>query len=96
MNALSRSSSPSCSRWATSSSPEAKSPRWSSSTRSSGSSRVCSATIESAIDESFGPDGGLEYPQYTRPRVYRDRAVPEVLLNGDHAAIARWRLEHRR
>jgi tRNA (guanine37-N1)-methyltransferase len=50
----------------------------------------------SAIDESFGPDGGLEYPQYTRPRVYRGRAVPEVLLGGDHAVIARWRREHRR
>jgi tRNA (guanine37-N1)-methyltransferase len=50
----------------------------------------------SAIDESFGPDGGLEYPQYTRPRLYRGRAVPEVLLSGDHAAIARWRREHRR
>lgn len=50
----------------------------------------------SAIDESFGPDGGLEYPQYTRPRVYRGRAVPDVLLGGDHAAIARWRREHRR
>jgi tRNA (guanine37-N1)-methyltransferase len=50
----------------------------------------------SAIDESFGPDGGLEYPQYTRPRIYRGRAVPEVLLSGDHAAIARWRLENRR
>jgi tRNA (guanine37-N1)-methyltransferase len=50
----------------------------------------------SAIDESFGPDGGLEYPQYTRPRVYRDRAVPEVLLSGDHAAIARWRRRMRR
>jgi tRNA (guanine37-N1)-methyltransferase len=51
---------------------------------------------QSAIDESFGPAGGLEYPQYTRPRVYRDRAVPDVLLSGDHAAIARWRQEHRR
>jgi tRNA (guanine37-N1)-methyltransferase len=50
----------------------------------------------SAIDESFGPDGGLEYPQYTRPRVYRGHAVPEILLSGDHAAIARWRREHRR
>jgi tRNA (guanine37-N1)-methyltransferase len=50
----------------------------------------------SAIDESFGPDGGLEFPQYTRPRVYRGRAVPEVLLSGDHAAVARWRLENRR
>jgi len=50
----------------------------------------------SAIDESFGPDGGLEYPQYTRPRVFRGRAVPEVLLSGDHAAIDRWRHEKRR
>jgi tRNA (guanine37-N1)-methyltransferase len=50
----------------------------------------------SVVDESFGPDGGLEYPQYTRPRVYRGRAVPEILLSGDHASIARWRLENRR
>lgn len=46
---------------------------------------------ESAVDESFGPEGGLEYPHYTRPREYRDRAVPEILLGGDHAAIDRWR-----
>jgi tRNA (guanine37-N1)-methyltransferase len=51
---------------------------------------------ESSLDESFGPDGGLEYPQYTRPRVFRGREVPEILLSGDHAAIARWRREHRR
>jgi tRNA (guanine37-N1)-methyltransferase len=51
---------------------------------------------ESAIDESFGPDGGLEYPQYTRPRQFRGRSVPEILLSGDHAAIARWRREQRR
>ena len=51
---------------------------------------------ESAVDESFGPDGGLEYPQYTRPREFRGSAVPEILLGGDHAAIARWRREHRR
>jgi tRNA (guanine37-N1)-methyltransferase len=51
---------------------------------------------QSAVDESFGPEAGLEYPQYTRPRVFRGRAVPEVLLSGDHAAIARWRREHRR
>jgi tRNA (guanine37-N1)-methyltransferase len=50
----------------------------------------------SAIDESFGPDGGLEYPQYTRPRIFRGRAVPEILLSGDHAAVGRWRIEHRR
>ncbi len=51
---------------------------------------------ESAVDESFGPDGGLEYPQYTRPREFRGRPVPDILLSGDHAAIARWRREHRR
>lgn len=42
--------------------------------------------------ESF--EGGLlEYPQYTRPPVFRGRAVPEVLLSGDHARIADWRRE---
>lgn len=51
---------------------------------------------ESAVDESFGPDGGLEYPHYTRPRAFRGSEVPEILLSGDHAAIARWRREHRR
>jgi tRNA (guanine37-N1)-methyltransferase len=51
---------------------------------------------ESAVDESFGPDEGLEYPQYTRPREYRGRAVPEILLSGDHAAIARWRRQNGR
>jgi tRNA (guanine37-N1)-methyltransferase len=51
---------------------------------------------QSAIDESFGPDGGLEYPQYTRPREFRSRTVPEILLSGDHAAIAEWRRGHRR
>lgn len=51
---------------------------------------------ESAVDESFGPDGGLEYPHYTRPREYRGLAVPEILLSGNHAAIARWRRKHRR
>ena len=37
--------------------------------------------------------GLLEYPHYTRPAVFRGWAVPEVLLSGDHAAIARWRRE---
>lgn len=46
---------------------------------------------ESAGDDSFGPGRGLEHPQYTRPRVYRGLAVPELLLSGDHAAIARSR-----
>ena len=51
---------------------------------------------ESAADDSFGAgagpmDGLLEGPSYTRPRVWRGREVPPVLLSGDHAAIARWR-----
>lgn len=45
---------------------------------------------ESAADDSFGA-GLLEGPAYTRPRVWRGREVPPVLLSGDHAAIARWR-----
>ena len=45
---------------------------------------------ESAADESFA-DGLLEYPQYTRPAEFRGWAVPEVLLSGDHARLARWR-----
>jgi tRNA (guanine37-N1)-methyltransferase len=44
----------------------------------------------SAADESFAA-GLLEYPQYTRPAVYRGLEVPEVLRSGDHGAIARWR-----
>ncbi len=47
---------------------------------------------ESAMDESFS-DGLLEYPQYTRPSEFCGEKVPEVLLNGNHAAIARWRRE---
>ena len=43
-----------------------------------------------AGDESFAR-GLLEYPQYTRPALFRDWAVPEVLLSGHHAEIARWR-----
>jgi tRNA (guanine37-N1)-methyltransferase len=51
---------------------------------------------ESAGDDSFGADGGpmaglVEGPLFTRPRVWRDREVPPVLLSGDHGAIARWR-----
>ncbi|MFM7447199.1 MAG: tRNA (guanosine(37)-N1)-methyltransferase TrmD [Leptolyngbyaceae cyanobacterium] len=42
--------------------------------------------------ESF-EQGLLDYPQYTRPQIFRDWAVPEVLLSGNHGAIARWRQE---
>ncbi len=44
----------------------------------------------SGADESFVA-GRLEYPQYTRPAVFRDHPVPDVLLSGDHARVARWR-----
>ncbi|MBX2800316.1 MAG: tRNA (guanosine(37)-N1)-methyltransferase TrmD [Myxococcales bacterium] len=47
---------------------------------------------QSALDESFA-DGLLEYPQYTRPRVFRDQEVPEVLLSGHHERIDGWRRE---
>ncbi|NCC93034.1 MAG: tRNA (guanosine(37)-N1)-methyltransferase TrmD [Opitutae bacterium] len=45
-----------------------------------------------ADDESF-TDSRLEYPQYTRPPVFRGMAVPEILAGGNHAEIAKWRLE---
>lgn len=47
---------------------------------------------ESTKEESFS-NGLLEYPQYTRPEVYRGRGVPEVLLGGNHKHIAMWREE---
>ena len=48
---------------------------------------------ESAADESHCEPGRLEYPQFTRPREYRGLSVPEVLLGGNHQAVARWRKE---
>jgi tRNA (guanine37-N1)-methyltransferase len=47
-----------------------------------------------AADETFA-DGLLEYPQYTRPREYRGMGVPDVLLSGNHTAIAAWRQAQR-
>jgi tRNA (guanine37-N1)-methyltransferase len=47
---------------------------------------------ESAADESFS-SGLLEYPQYTRPAVFRGLEVPDVLRSGDHGAVDRWRRE---
>ena len=47
---------------------------------------------ETLAEESFA-EGLLEYPQYTRPREFRGMAVPDILLSGDHGAIARWRRE---
>ena len=45
-------------------------------------------------DESFA-DGLLEYPQYTRPREFMGLSVPEVLLNGNHKEIEKWKLEQK-
>ena len=47
---------------------------------------------ESVEDESFS-DGLLEYPQYTRPREFKGLSVPEVLINGNHKEIEKWKYE---
>jgi len=54
--------------------------------------RLIPGAIEEAsvVEESFA-DGLLEYPQYTRPAVFRGLGVPEILTSGDHGAVARWR-----
>ena len=44
----------------------------------------------SGAEESFA-EGLLEYPQYTRPQLFEGRAIPEVLISGDHAKVAAWR-----
>ncbi len=57
-------------------------------------SRLVSGVLpaeECYLDESVA-SGILEYPQYTKPREFRSREVPEVLLSGDHKKIAEWRL----
>ena len=56
---------------------------------------------QSNRDDSFGGTGGamsglLEGPVYTRPRTWRERAVPDVLLSGNHRAIARWQRDESR
>ena len=49
----------------------------------------------SSVEESHSPatGGRLEYPHYTRPAEYRGARVPDILVSGDHAKIARWRAE---
>jgi len=47
------------------------------------------STRDDSFSESVG--GGLEYPHYTRPEVFRGMKVPDILLSGDHAKIAEWR-----
>lgn len=49
---------------------------------------------QSHMDDSF-QDGLLEFPQYTRPRIYKDMNVPDVLLSGNHAHIDNWRHEQK-
>jgi tRNA (guanine-N1)-methyltransferase len=51
---------------------------------------------QSAADESHSDPGRSEDPQFTRPRVFRGLEVPEVLLSGNHQAIAKWRAEQSR
>ena len=46
---------------------------------------------ESSLAEESFAAGLLEYPHYTRPRDFEGRAIPEVLLSGDHKKIAEWR-----
>jgi len=46
---------------------------------------------QSLTEESFGPSGTLEYPQFTRPEEFRGLRVPDVLLSGDHRRIRAWR-----
>jgi tRNA (guanine37-N1)-methyltransferase len=50
---------------------------------------------ETSLEEESFEDGLLEHPQYTRPRVWEGRDIPDVLLSGDHGAIARWRRQRR-
>ena len=45
-----------------------------------------------AFEDSFAT-GLLEYPQYTRPALYREQGIPDILTSGDHARVARWRHE---
>ena len=48
---------------------------------------------ESHIEDSFNDKYLLDYPTYTKPRVYRGMEVPEVLISGDHAKVDKWRYE---
>jgi tRNA (guanine37-N1)-methyltransferase len=48
---------------------------------------------ESLAEESHVEEGFLEYPNYTKPKIWRDLEVPEVLLSGNHASIAKWRAD---
>ncbi|MEG2174458.1 MAG: tRNA (guanosine(37)-N1)-methyltransferase TrmD [Oscillospiraceae bacterium] len=58
-------------------------------------SRLCEGVLssEECYTEESHYNGLLEYPHYTRPPVWRDRTIPEVLVSGHHAKIAQWRRE---
>lgn len=49
----------------------------------------------STVEESFGSDGLLEHGQYTRPREWEGRTIPDVLTSGDHAKVEAWRKAER-
>ena len=49
----------------------------------------------STVEESFSGDGLLEHPQYTRPREWEGRTIPEVLTSGHHAKVEAWRKAER-
>ncbi len=51
---------------------------------------------ESTREESFAPGHALEYPQYTRPRIYEGWEVPEILVSGHHGRVSAWRAEQGR
>ena len=76
---------------ATTCSTAARSPRSSSSRPSRGCCPGVVGNPESLVEESHGAAGLLEYPVYTKPPAWAGLEVPEVLLSGHHARIARWR-----
>ena len=51
---------------------------------------------ESVQGDSFYHEDQFAFPQYTQPRLYRDLAVPEALLSGNHKQIEQWRLKNRK
>ncbi len=50
--------------------------------------------VTSLSEESHATEGALEYPQYTRPEIFRSQKVPKVLLGGNHAKIVEWRKKY--
>ena len=50
----------------------------------------------SLVDESHNKEGQLEYPQYTKPQIYNEWKVPEVLMSGNHSEISKWKEKNRK